>query len=288
MTIKEKITEVVRSKKTQLPTLPVIVNNIMSATRDERTSAEDLAGFIIKDQAISNKILKLSNSAYYGLMKEVDTIPRAITIIGFNEVVSLTIGMGVLSAFRQKDLHEIFDIRDLWLHALGCATAAKEIAKKTTGSNMAEQIFLTGLLHDTGKVILAEYFPNEYRAVLEDAKESQTPLYRKEKQALGIDHAMLSGLLMERWHFPDNILLPSRFHHNSLECPLTCRHNAMIIEFADFLCQEADIGNGGNPVVKELETVRQQLGIELRDMEEIIEGLKEQRSKIEGFLEVVK
>ena len=156
MTIKEKITEVVRSKNTQLPTLPVIVNNIMSATRDERTSAEDLAGFIIKDQAISNKILKLSNSAYYGLMKEVDSIPRAITIIGFNEVISLTIGMSVLSAFRQKDLHEIFDIRDLWLHSIGCATAAKEIAKKTTGSGMAEQIFLNGLLHDMGKVILAE------------------------------------------------------------------------------------------------------------------------------------
>ncbi|MBW1767772.1 MAG: HDOD domain-containing protein [Deltaproteobacteria bacterium] len=288
MEIKEKITELVRSKKTQLPTLPVIVNNIMSAARDDRTSAKDLADFIIKDQAISNKILRLANSAYYGMMKEVDSIPRAITIIGFNEVISLTIGMSVLSAFHQKDLHEIFDIRDLWLHALGCATAAKEIAKKTTGSGMAEQIFLNGLLHDMGKIILAEYFPNEYREVLEDAKESQMPLHRKERQALGIDHAMLSGLLMERWHFPDNLLLPPRFHHNSLECPLSCQHNAMIVEFADMLCQKAGIGNGGNPVVQELKTVRQKLGIALKDMEAIIEGLKEQRSEIEEFLEIVK
>jgi len=287
MEIKEKITEKVRNKKTQLPTLPVIVNNIMSAARDDRTSAKDLADFIVRDQAISNKILRLSNSAYYGMMKEVDSIPRAITIIGFNEVISLTIGMSVISAFHQKDLNEIFDIRDLWLHSIGCATAAKAIAKKTKGSGMAEQLFLNGILHDLGKVILAEYFPNEYRTVLEDAKESQMPLYRKEKQALGIDHATLSGLLMERWNFPENLILPPRFHHNSLECPHTYRDHAMIVEFADFLCQKADIGNGGNPVVQELKTVRQKLGIELRDMEAIIEGLKEQRSKIEEFLELV-
>ena len=288
MKIKEKITEIVRSKRTQLPTLPVIVNNIMSAARDDKTSAKDLSDFISKDQAISNKILKLANSAYYGLMREVDSIPRAITIIGFNEVISLAIGMSVLSVFSQKDFHKVFDIRDLWLHSLGCATAAKEIAKKTIGSGMTEQIFLNGLLHDMGKVILAEYFPDEYRAVLENAKEFQVPLFRKEQQVLGIDHAVLSGLLMERWHFPDNLLLPPRFHHNSLECPPTYQRYAMTIEFADFLCQKADIGNSGNPAVEELNTVRQKLGITLDDMEVIIEELKGQRSKIEEFLEAVK
>jgi HD-like signal output (HDOD) protein len=287
MGIKEKITEVVRNKKTQLPTLPEIVNNIMIAARSDRTSAKDLADFIIRDQAISNKILRLSNSAYYGMMKEVDSISRAITIIGFNEVISLTIGMSVLSSFHQKDLNEIFDIRDLWLHSVGCATATKAIVQKTKGPGITEQIFLNGLLHDLGKIVLAEYFPNEYRAVLEDAKESQMPLWRIERKALGIDHAELSGLLMERWNFPDNLILPPRFHHDSLACPYALRNHAMIVELADLLCQEADIGNGGNRVVGKLKPVRQKLGIERGHMETIIEGLKEKRSEIEAFLELV-
>jgi len=134
MELDRKIVDVVRNRKTQLPTLPVIVEKIMRLAGDDRTSATDLAEFISKDQAITNKILKLSNSAYYGLMKEVETISRAITIIGFNEVVGLTIGMSVFSTFRQEDLQGLIDMRDLWLHSIGCALAAKEIAKKA-GTN---------------------------------------------------------------------------------------------------------------------------------------------------------
>ena len=285
MEINEKITDLVRSKRTELPTLPVVVDNILSTAKEERSSAKDLAYFIDKDQAISNKILRLANSAYYGLMKEVNSISRAIAIIGFNEIIGLTIGMSIFSAFRQKDLHGIFGMKDLWLHSIGCASAAKEIAKKND-SIVAEQIFLTGLLHDMGKVIFAVYFPTEYRTVLEDAIKSQTLLYHKEKEILGIDHAMLSGLLMENWHFPDSLLLPSRFHHNSVECPVTYRHHAMIIELADFLCQKAQIGHSGNPVIPKSERISGQLGISLRDMEMIVSELNEQRSKIEEFFEL--
>ena len=93
MKIDQKIIDMIRDKSTQIPTLPVIVEKILTMAREDSSSAKDLAKFISRDQAISNKILRLSNSAYYGMMKEIDSIPRAITIIGFNEVVSLTIGM---------------------------------------------------------------------------------------------------------------------------------------------------------------------------------------------------
>ena len=283
--INQKITDLVRSKRTELPTLPVIVENILGTARSERSSAKDLAYFIEKDQAISNKILRLANSAYYGLMKKVDSISRAITVIGFNEIISLTIGMSVFSTFHQKDTHGIFDMRDLWLHSIGCASAAKEVAKKR-GLRETEQFFLNGILHDMGKIILAVYFPKEYRAVLEDAKETKTLLYHKEKEILGIDHSMISGLLMEIWHFPESILLPTRFHHNSVECPITYRHHAMIIELADFLCQKAQIGHSGNPAIPKSERIGVKLGISLRDMEMIVSELNDQRSKIEEFLKL--
>lgn len=286
MEIKNKVIGVIRDKRTQLPTLPVVIEKILGAAGDDRTSAKDLAGFISKDQAISSKILRLANSAYYGLMREVDSIPRAITIIGFNEIVGLIIGMNVFSSFRQKSLHEIFTMRDLWLHSIGCASIAKEIAQKA-GENETERVFMIGLLHDMGQVILAEYFPEDYKPVLEEAMESEVLLYRKENEILGIDHASLSGILMERWHFPDHFVLPSRFHHNSLECPLDYQRHAMVVELADSLCHKAQIGHSGNWVVPELEGFEERLGIEPDDMEAIIEEMEEQRAKIEQFFMMV-
>jgi HD-like signal output (HDOD) protein len=286
MDIQKKIADVIRDKKTQLPTLPVMVDNILSAARDERTSAQHLAGFIIKDQAISNKILKLANSAYYGLAREVDSISRAITVIGFNEIIGLTIGMNVVSTLSQDGAHKIFDMRDLWLHSIACATGARQLAKRLK-INRAEQVFLNGLLHDTGKIIFGTYFSKEYRPVVESARGSQTALHVKEKQLLGIDHGVLSGMLMENWHFPDSLLLPCRFHHDSLACPDDYREQAMIVEFADFLCQRAQIGFSGNPAIHDPESVGQELGLTPEDIEELVQGFEEERPQIEEFLELI-
>ncbi|MFH1487518.1 MAG: HDOD domain-containing protein, partial [Pseudomonadota bacterium] len=208
MDIKQRITDIVRDKNTQIPTLPVVVDNVLNAAKDDRTSAKDLARFISNDQAIANKILRLANSAYYGMIKEIDSISRAITVIGFNEVVSITIGMSTINAFQEKDFHGVLDIKDLWMHSICCAMMTRQIAKNT-GKGQPEQYFLTGLLHDMGKVVFAIYLPEEYAEVLKEAKESGTPLFRKEKEMMGIDHAGLTGILMERWSFPDSLVYPS-------------------------------------------------------------------------------
>lgn len=286
MEINRKILDIVRGKDTKLPTLPVIVDNILTAARDERTSATDMADFITKDQAISNKILKLANSAYYGLMKEVDSIPRAITVIGFNEVIGLTIGMGVFSSMGKNDMNGLLDMKELWLHSIACATAAKKVAQKIRSSE-ADKTFLNGLLHDMGKVIFAVFLPDEYGEVLEKAKATGMPLYRAEKEILGTNHALLSGLLMKKWHFPDSLLSPSRFHHKSLYCDSAYQEHAMIVEFADFLCQKAKIGYGGNPVLPKIKRITDRLGVSSEEVETFVRELKDQRSQIEEFFELI-
>jgi len=138
-----------------------------------------------------------------------------------------------------------------------------------------------------GKVILAVYFPKDYRPVLEESKISKIPLHRKEKEWLGVDHAELSGLLMENWHFPETILMPSRFHHDPVECPKDHRHYAVIVELANFMCKNARIGNSGNLVIEKPEGFSRTLGISVKDAETIGENLKEQRPQIEEFLEII-
>lgn len=286
MQIREKIEELIRDKRTQIPTLPVIVNNILKVAGDKDTSAKDLAAVIINDQAIANKTLRLANSSYYGLSSKVDSIPRAIAVIGFNEVIGMTIGMSVFSAFNKKGSHDTLDMRELWIHAIGCGTVARQIAKETA-KKVTEQIYLAGLLHDMGKVILSLYFPEEYSAVLTDARQSQVPLFKKEEQMLGVDHAVLTGLLMERWSFPETLIFPCSSHHNFTACPLEHMYDAAIIQLADFLCHMAKIGSSGNTVIVKADNTLEQLGIGYSTVEMIIAKLKKQRSEIEAFLELI-
>ena len=283
MSLKKEIIDIIRNKKTQIPTLPQVVDKILDTARDERSSAKDLADIISRDQAISNKILRLVNSAYYGMMKEVDTISRAIAIIGFNEVISLVIGMSVFSAFDKDKAQDVLDMSAFWLHAIGCAEAAKGIAD-ICQPDIANQIFLPALLHDAGKIIFMIYFPGQYSMVLSEASKEMVPLYRKEKEGLGLDHASLAGLLMERWNFPESILLPSRFHHRSEECPIAFRNHAMVIELADQLCHEVEIGRSGNPVKPTPKALGRKLGLSIKEREKVAEELEGKREKISAFL----
>jgi HD-like signal output (HDOD) protein len=282
----QKIAQIIRDKRTDLPTLPVMVENIMRTARDDDTSASDLAGFIDKDQVISNKVLKMANSAFYGLSKKVDSIARAITIIGFNEVMSLTIGMSVFSTLSQGQNNEALDMRKFWLHAIGCATAARKIAAEK-GVRKPDQVFLSGLLHDIGKVVFAVYFKEEYRKVLKDAKESQTALNRKEKEHLGMDHASLGGLMMEAWNFPEILLLPSRYHHKSSSCPPIYQPEATMVELADYICHKAHIGISGNPVIPKSEKMSVKLGLSDQQVSALVKNMEQERPIIDQLLELM-
>jgi HD-like signal output (HDOD) protein len=300
MSIKERIIDLVRDQKTQIPTLPVVLNNIVRLASNELVSASDLADFINKDQAIANKVLRLANSAYYRSSRKVDSIMRAIVVIGFNEIVSLTISMGVFSTLSKSNLHGLLDPNDLWLHSIGCSFAAKELVKKTApkstnverfmpGKQSQEaQVFLSALMHDVAKVIFAVYFPEEYRTVLTEAKREQVPLYQKERELLGLDHARLVGLIMERWNFPETISLPSAYHHNPLVCPNPHRMNAVIVQLAGFLCHKAEIGQSGDPMPGYSSGAREALSLTLGEIKTIIKDLGEQRPAIEEFLEAIK
>jgi HD-like signal output (HDOD) protein len=177
-------------------------------------------------------------------------------------------------------------MREFWLHAIGCATAAKKIAEEK-GVRSPDQIFLCGLLHDTGKVVLSVYFKEEYSKVLKDAKESHTALNRKEKEHLGMDHASLSGLMMEAWNFPDILLLPSRYHHKSNSCPQLYQPDAIMVELADHLCHKAHIGRSGNPVISKSEKTSVKLGLSDQQVSTIVKDLKQERPILEQFLELM-
>jgi HD-like signal output (HDOD) protein len=287
MQTEHTIVDLVRNKDTQLPTLPVVVDKILNVTSSEKTSARDLADIIARDQAIANKTLRLANSSYYGFAKEIDTISRAVAMIGFDEIISLVLGIGVLSAFQQKSTHDLLDMQELWIHAIGCATATKRITRGKT-TQMNEQLFLAGLLHDMGKVIFSIYFPDEYRAALKQAAAQKIPLFKAERDIFGLDHAALGGMLTERWNFPDAILMLIRYHHDPGSCPLEHQQQTLCIELADFLCHQAKIGSSGTPEVRSPALILKDSGVTPSELQRLVGELKQERKEIEDFFRIIR
>ena len=282
--IRERVVELIKKKNSDLPTLPAVVDRIIGAASDSKTTTEELSEIISFDQGITNKLLVLSNSVYYGQRTKVETIKRAITVIGFDEIIGIALAMSILSSFSEKSGLGL-DMKVLWIHAIGCATAAKELAKRTNPS-IADKIFVPALLHDMGKVILSIHFKDEYIEVRQKAIEEKKTLYVAENELLKINHASLAALLMKRWNFPDSILTPCRFHHNPEKCPVKLQHMALIVNLADYLTQKAGIGHSGNPVPVTVKNSFQKVGTNAQVLRMIIEKLKKKENQIKEFFRI--
>lgn len=283
--IQKKIIRLIQRDDTDLPSLPFIVNKILDAASDDNTTTDDLAEVITYDQGMTNKLLKLSNSIYYGQRTQVDTVKRAIAVIGFDEIIGIALGMNVMSTLTGKDSGLSLDMKALWIHCIGCATAAKEIAARIN-PEISGKIFIPGLLHDMGKVILSVYFKEEYRQARSLAMEEQQPLFRVERRVFDLDHAVLSGILMKRWQFPDSILYPSRYHHNPSACPPQHRDAALIINLSDYLCHKAHIGHSGNPVAVTVKDSTQKAGISEVALRLILDQLRYKQDQIKDFFDI--
>jgi len=284
MEIKAEILKMIQKKESDLPTLPVVVDRIISVASDEKTTTEELAQVISYDQGMTNKLLKLANSIYYAQKTRVETTKRAITIIGFDEIIGIALGMGILSSFTDKSGLSL-DMKALWIHGIGVATASKELAKRTN-PGIANKIFIPALLHDMGKVILSVYFKDEYMKVRQLAMEKKKPLYFVENAFLKLDHAILSALLMKRWNFPPSIMLPCRFHHNPESAPIKFRHQSLIINHADYLTQKAGIGHSGNPVPVTVKNSPKKIGVSPSILKLTIDHLKRKEDEIKEFFNI--
>ncbi len=274
----------IQKRESDLPTLPVVIDRIISVASDESTTTEKLAEIIAYDQGMTNKLLQLANSIYYAQKNQVETIKRAISVIGFDEIIGIALGMGILSSVTSKTGLTL-DMKALWIHGIGVATISKELAKRTN-PGIAGKIFIPALLHDMGKVIFSVYFKPEYLHVRQFAMENKKPLYFSENAVLKMDHAVLSALLMKRWNFPASIMIPCRFHHNPESSPVQYRHQALIINLADYLTQKAGVGHSGNPVPVTIKNAPKKIGVGESVLRLAIEQLKRKEPEIKEFFKI--
>lgn len=195
-----------------LPTLPVVAVKVNEMLQDRYVSVGVLSETIQKDQAMVSKILKLVNSAFYGFQSKIRTISHAITILGFNTVRNAIVSVGVVSAFSNRKLYGGFDIKDFWTHSISTAVVGKHLAEKSRLAS-PDEVFVAGILHDIGKVVLAEYFADLFAKLWEEIHEKGVTFQEAEKEILPAGHAQIGGLLAKKWKLPVGLQGAITYHH---------------------------------------------------------------------------
>ena len=196
----------------EIPTLPTIVFELNKHLRDPDTSIKTVCDTIEKDQAIALKILKLVNSAFYGFKSKISDLRNAVVLLGYNAVRNAIVSISVINSFPKRVKLIDFDVSQFWKHSLAVAVTSKNIAQ-LSGKESPDNCFVGGLLHDVGKVILAQYFPNLFETVWSTLQNEHLTFYAAEQKSLPIDHAKIGAHLAAKWQLPQGLIEAIRWHH---------------------------------------------------------------------------
>ncbi len=192
-----------------LPTIPTVLARILQLVDAESASGKELIKVIENDQALTGKMLRLANSAFFGQTRKVATIPRAVVLLGFSTVRNLALGVKVWDALGTGIARNRLD--ELWAHAVTVAVATKAIAAQLRAGD-PDEAFTAGLLHDVGRLVLAMRFREDYWRAVGGASEAGA-VERTEATELGVDHAEVGGWILEAWSLPPSIVEAVRAHH---------------------------------------------------------------------------
>lgn len=228
----------------QLPTLPHVVEKIISMIERPETSAEDLGRLIEKDQVLAAKVLRLANSPFYGFPARIASVSHAVVVLGLNVVKGLTLGATVFDMMKAAGM----DL--LWRHSLGVAMTAHILAQRA-GHRNTEEVFVAGLLHDLGKVVLHVKLPDAMRDIERATRERDLSMMDAEQEVLGLTHADVAGWLANAWNLPVALKDPMRYHHQPGLARGAFQQTA-IVHVADILVKAMGCGYSGDNLVPSL------------------------------------
>ena len=250
----EEQIEKVLAKIEGLPPLPAAVTKLCRLSASLDTDVREIAGVISEDQALTARLLRLANSAFYGLSQQVKTVSHAVVILGYHEVRNLAMGVSLIGSNLGKSDSSPLDVQDFWRHSLVVACGARLLGERL-GLPQPDEVFVAGLLHDIGKLIFMEYFPEPYGDVVRKARAGENMLFKLEKESLGMSHAMVGRKLCRHWKLPNSLADAVAFHHRSPETSSTSEEGraAEVVRIADALAKILPIGTGGeNHVEKDV------------------------------------
>jgi putative nucleotidyltransferase with HDIG domain len=265
-----------------LPALASVVTSVMNAVVEE-TSAGEIARMIEKDSSITARILKVINSAYYGLSGHVSTISQAVPLLGIQVVKNIVLTFSVLDIFPH-DRKDGYDFQKLWEHSFATGVAARLLARHVRYEDPEEGL-VAGLLHDIGVLVFAKHEVEEYKEVLAEQERTRDPVSDLEQRHVGITHAELGALLAEKWKLPDVLVVPIRYHHHEILPEEMHRQAALlthIIQVADAMCQVFSLPVDSEQILTFKEFAQERLDLPDEVLVDILQGVTDE---LEGAAE---
>lgn len=228
-------------KVTQIATLPEVTTKIIQLVEDPRSTAKDLQDIIKHDIALSAKILKVVNSAFYGLPKQISSIDRAIILLGLSTVKNIAVATSMIKVFGGAGISKRFTAKDLWQHSLACGVFCKVISQVRSVEN-SDEIFVAGLMHDLGLIVEKQVYPDELSNNVEKAFSEGADICEIERESLGADHQEYGLCLSTKWKFPTLFQLSTGYHHQPLKASKHYTEVAATVHLADVLAYKKQIG----------------------------------------------
>lgn len=240
---KRKITDAINS----LPTLPAVYQNIIRVMSDKNSTMDDIANVISKDQTSSVKILQVANSPLFAASRTISTIKEAVMFLGFIEVRNIVIALSVINLVEKNKKFKHFKPVDFWKHSLAVGVASRLIAKEVDKS-ILDKVFLAGIIHDIGKLVLLVYFEDDYLKVIDYINENRVFLVEAEKKVLGITHCDVGKTVLTNWKFADYLINSVYYHEIGL---VDGKYDPVVafVHLGNIYARAMNFGNPGDELI---------------------------------------
>lgn len=229
----------------KLPETPMIITELNSIIDNPYSGADDISTVVQKSPSLSALLLRIVNSAFYNFPEKIDSIPWAVTLIGTKEIVNLALGITIMEEFRDIP-KRIVDMPAFIKHSFACGIISRILgAHKNTGQT--EQMFISGLLHDIGRLVIYKYFPDQSKNILNTASDLNRPLYQIEREYAGVEHEHVATRLLKKWKLPLGPLDTVAYHHtpSSAQDPI----KAGIVHVSDMIVIALGFGTSGEKFI---------------------------------------
>jgi len=262
--------------------LPAVALKFSEAINDPLTSNQVLENIVSEDSALAAKVLMIANSALFNFPSKIDTISKAITIIGQKQLSQIILSCSVVQMF--KDIpQDVIDMEQFWRHSIAVATAARILAAYRREQNI-EKFFAAGLLHDIGKLILFVEAPKYATEIMNRCAESNELMHIVEREVLGFDHSKLGAMLLKKWKLPEDVVSAVYYHHmpgissGDIVAPGT-------VHVADIISHALQFGSSGEKYVPTLnEKAWLALGLDIEVLSSVIDQLNVQHTEAVHYI----
>jgi putative nucleotidyltransferase with HDIG domain len=248
-----------------IPPMPLVATKVMQLIEEEKANAAEIAQLITTDPALAARIMKLSNSAFYGCQRKIQTLNSAIMVLGFNTMRSMVIAIAVKEMYHPYGLTE----KLLWEHSVGTAIAARLIANKTRLVN-PDECFLAGLLHDIGKMVMNQSERAKFSSLVQESYNRMVPFCELEQSVFPYTHAELGGYVLKKWNLPDSLVTAVIKHHEltfAEDEDIYVRYLTATTALADRICSALGIGMRSGSIEEEVAAGREGEMLELTQEE---------------------